>query len=103
MFFCNRTLYFKDNLCLQSGIPVCIEVCRLAKKYNLEIKFHISYLGDNDRGMFTWSTSGIDEMNHKFEKFLHDSEYQKMNEKITKLTSERTSHDDLWREIDISK
>ena len=103
MFLCNRTIYFKDNLCLQSGIPVCIEVCRLAKKYNLEIKFHISYLGDNDRGMFTWTTTGIDEMNQKFEKFLHDSEYQKMNEKITKLTSERSSHDDLWREIDISK
>ena len=42
-------------------------------------------------------------MNQKFEKFLHDSEYQKMNEKITKLTSERSSHDDLWREIDINK
>ena len=41
MFLCNRTIYFRDNLCLQSGIPVCIEVCRLAKKYNLEIKFHI--------------------------------------------------------------
>ena len=49
------------------------------------------------------TTSGIDDMNQKFEKFLHDSEYQKMNEKITKLTSERSSHDDLWREIDINK
>ena len=53
--------------------------------------------------MFTWRTEGIDEMNQKFEKFLHDLEYQKLNEQITKLTSERSRHDDLWPEIDINQ
>ena len=103
MFLCNRTIYFRDNLCLQSGIPICKEICRLGKKYNLEIKFHISYFGENDRGLFTWTTEGIDGMNEKFEQFLHDSEYQKLNEKITKLTTERSSHDDMWREVDLSQ
>ena len=31
--------------------------------------------------------------------FLHDPEYQKLNEKIVKLTSEGSTHDDIWREI----
>ena len=99
MFFCNRIIYFKDNLCLQAGIPVCKDICKLARKYDIEVKFYHSYFGENDRGLFTWTTESVDEMNKKFEQFLHDHEYQKLNEKIVGFTSEGSSHDDIWREI----
>ena len=42
-------------------------------------------------------------MNENFKQFLHDSEYQKLNETITKLTTERSSHDDMWREVDLNQ
>ena len=97
MFICTRTIYFRDNICLQKGIPLCRDICKLAGKYELDVKFHHSYFGDNDRGLFLWSTESIDEMNKMFEQFLHDSEYQKFNEKIVELTSEGSAHDDIWR------
>ena len=97
MFICTRTIYFKNNLCLQKGIPLCQKICDLSKSYGINVKFHHSYFGDNDRGLFLWQTESLDKMNTMFEKFLHDAEYQKINEKIITLTSEGSAHDDIWR------
>ena len=64
---------------------------------NLDVNSIILIFGDNDRGLFLESTESIDEMNKMFEQFLHDSEYQKFNEKLVELTSEGSTHDDIWR------
>ena len=72
---------------------------KLAKNHDIELKFQHSYFGENDRGMFTWKTESLDAMDEKFQKLFHDSGYQTLNQKITELTLDRSSHDDIWRQI----